>query len=313
MPAPMITRRRALYAIHETSPGTLISAASPPLSVVAAYDVDYQPGTPFITREAHYGFGALKGSIGGRMGTLTFKTPIFGTASTGWASLLLPACGMYFSSTLYRFTSLPPAASGSSSKCLSWYFYHDGRLRTLHGSMGNLRLVATAGQPVVAEWTFTGVESTTADTALPTLTVPSALPIRFVSASLTIGSVSPKIAEMTIDLGNEVALREDGNSASGYHSCYIANRRVNGSMSLEADLVANYAPDADFAAGTARALALNFGASGNQVAVAVPDMQISGPPRTVDRGGRSMDVIPWQALRDDQTSIGDDEMTFTLG
>lgn len=309
---PRITKRRALYAIVETTPGTLQSAASPPLTVVAAYDVAYQPGTPFVPREAHYGFGALKGSIGGRMGTLSFKTPLFGSASTGWASLLLPACGMYFSSTLYRFTSLPPQASGSNSKCLSWYFYEDGRLRTLHGSMGNLRITGTAGLPIVGEWTFTGVEASPTDVALPTLTVPSALPIRFVSAALTIGSYTPVPSEIEIDLGNDVQIREDANDASGYHSCYIANRRVTGSISIEGDFVANYAPDSDFATGTARALSLTFGGSGNQIAVSVPDMQVTGPG-TVDRNGRLIDAIRWQALRDDQTSIGDDEMTFTLG
>lgn len=313
MPSPMITRRHLLYAIPETTVGTAESPASAPLTVVDAFDVQFTPDTAFDTREAHYGFGAQRGTIGMRLGTLTFSTHLYGSASTGWASLLLPACGMYLDTSVYRLSSLAPASSGNNTDTLTFYFYQDGRRVALHGAMGTWRIVARAGQKIVIEWTFRCIENTPTDVALPTFTAPSALPARFAAASLTIASVSPKVAELVIDLGNEVQIREDANAAAGAHSAVIVNRRVNGTLRIESELVATYSPYADFVAGTTRAFACTLGASGNKVDVAIPDFQIAGPPSAQDNNGKLYETLVWQAVRDDQTGEGDDEMTLTLG
>lgn len=308
----LLTRRRLLYAIQETTEGTAESVASPPLTVVAAMNPNLRRQVGFEAREGQYGFGSLRGVSTTQVGELTFETELFGSASTTWATLLLPACNVTLQSGSYKPYSLPPTASGATSKTLTFYVYQDGRRMVLRGAMGTFRLRGTAGQKMTLEWRFVGRLDAPTDVALPTYAAPSAIPIRLASSTLTIGSVTPVVKDFAFDLGNVIQMREDASQAAGVISAVVVDRRTSGTLTIESELVATYDPEADMRAHTLRALSAGFTAgSGNSVALSVPDMQVVGVQQA-DRNGIATDVIEWSAVRDDQTSSGDDEFAITL-
>lgn len=311
MPA-LLTRRRLLYAIQETTPGTAQSVASPPLVVPGAMNPRLNAQIGMEAREGSYGFGALRSVPTVQIGELTFETELFGSASTTWATLLLPACNVTLQSGSYKPVSVTPHHAGSASKTLTFYHYQDGRRRVLRGAMGTFRIRGTAGQRLVAEWTFRGRLDQPTDVALPTYSTPSALPLQLKSASISIGSVSPVVKEFTFDLGNEIQVREAADQAAGVANAVIVNRRTTGSIVCEGELIATHDPDDDLYDATLRALSASFTAgSGNSLALAVPDLQITAVQQD-DRNGIVVQSIDWLAVRDDQTSSGDDEFALTL-
>lgn len=312
MANPLITRRRLLFGIIETTEGTAETVPTAPLTVMDVANVSLQRGTPFIERDGgHYGFGPQRGTVGIPQATVSFQTHLYGTASSAWAALLLPACGLSLVTGGYKPSSLPPAASGSPTKTATFYVSEDGRRHVVKGCMGTFRLSGTAGQRVVIDWTFTGIYDQPTDVALPTYSAPSALPITFKGAATTIGAFTPKLAEFTLDIGNTVVLREDAVNANGAIHAAIVNRRITGTMVQESELVGTYDPEDDFRDSTVRALSVQFGGSGNQVDIDIPDMQVTGVQST-DRNGILMDTVSWQACRDDATGEGDDEITIAL-
>jgi len=311
MANPMITRRRVLHVIQEATAGTAESIGAAPYTTLAIENPSFTRSVPFEAREGLGGFGSIRGTPGQQAGTISFTTPLFGTASTTWASVLLPACGLSLLTGGYRPTSLPPGAVGATSKTLSMYYSEDGRRHVIRGAMGNLTIRGSAGQRAVAEWSFTGRLDTPTDVALPTYSQPTALPIRVAAAALTIASFAPKVADFSLTLGNDVQLREDISSAAGILHAYVANRAIAGTLNQEAELVATYAPMADYLTATVRALSLTLGASGNQVAISVPDMQLTDV-QSADRNGKLHDILSWVALRDDLSGDGDDEITIAL-
>lgn len=311
MPA-LLTRRRLLYAIQETTPGTAQSVASPPLTVVNAMNPRLNAQIGIEPREGPYGFGALRSSPTVQLGEITFETELFGSASTTWATLLLPACNVTLQTGVYKPVSVTPHHSGSASKTLTFYHYQDGRRRVLRGAMGTFRIRGTAGQRLIAEWTFRGRLDQPTDVALPTYAQPTALPLRLASSTISIGSVSPVVKEFTFDLGNEIQVREDASSAAGVINAVIVNRRTTGSIVCEGEVVATHDPDADLYASTLRAFSASFTAgSGNSLALAVPDLQVTAV-QMGDRNGIAVQEIEWLAVRDDQASSGDDEFSLTL-
>jgi hypothetical protein len=312
MAAPLLTRRRVLVAKIESVVGTAETLAAAD-GVFNIFEPEIQPDIEFVEREGQGTFSPLPGAMGAHGGTATFSIELTGGSTPpAWATTFLPAAGFGIVSTgnIYRLSALPPEAAGSGTKTLTIGAWISGRRKMLHGCMGNAVFTFTAGKPVMIEFTFTGLWNAVADVANPAPTYPTTAPLRFVSTDgVTIGSVKPHIAEMTIDLGNTVVLRESPNTLSGYHSAVITGRTITGSMDPEAHLVADYDPYGDFLARTERALAITLGGAGNGVAFAAPKFQITSVPGG-DREGLATDNIEFQLNR--SASAGDDDLTITF-
>jgi hypothetical protein len=153
-----------------------------------------------------------------------------------------------------------------------------------------------AGKRIVAEFTFTGIWVAPSDVAVISPTYPTTAPIRFVSSSLAIGSWSPKVASMTIDLGNEVILREDSSNSSGYSTAIITGRRVNGEIDPESSLVADDDPYGDWLSLTEASLSCTCGSSGNQAAFTVEKAQFT-TLQEGERNGLHTDAVQFQGNR----------------
>lgn len=190
-------------------------------------------------------------------------------------------------------SSLPPEAGGSATKTLTIGRWSDGRLTTIHGAMGSLRLSGPTGRIVAAEFTFTGIYDRPADAALVVPTWPTVVPPKF-AGRLEVGGAALKIASLTIDLGNEVVLREDANSSTGFCSAVVVDRLVVGSMDPEAGLVADLPQVADWLDGESDTFFAQVGSTlGNIVAIAAPACQRTNV-QTGERNKLAVDQIDVQ-------------------
>jgi hypothetical protein len=310
MAAPLVARRRVIAVKHETTVGTAISLAAANATFNAT-NVVFQPAIEFQTREGQGGgMSQLAGTLATYEGVATFTTEFYGGATDpAWLATLFPACGMIESSAnVYSPSSLPPEAAGAATKTVTLGCYVGGVLKQISGAMGNAVFRCMAGRRVMIDWTFRGIWDAPTDVAILAPTYETTAPLRFASAGLSIGGVDPVLAEMTLDLGNELYMRESAQTASGLHSCVIVGRRPVGQIQAESQLVAAWDTHGIWKAGTLAAFDATMGTSGNQIAFAAPKFQITNVQEQ-NRGGVTFDAIDFQLVR--SVAAGEDELTVT--
>src|SRR5690606_13116157 len=125
--------------------------------------------------------------------------------------VFLPACGWVENAGVFTPKTAPPGTV-AGVKTLTIGTYEDGLFKRLRGCMGNAVFTFIAGQKVMVAFTFTGIWDDPSDVAILTPTYPTTKPPRFANSGFSIGGSGgwePKLEQLTIDLGNEVVLRED--------------------------------------------------------------------------------------------------------
>jgi hypothetical protein len=301
----MLRRVRTIAFKIESTPGTAESLADAD-GALNVYDAIMQPTIEAVAREGQGGFSPIPTVLGARAGTCTFRFDLIGGATDPfWMLNILPACGFTANSGgVYSPKSQEP---GAVVKTATIGLYQNGKLKVLRGAMGNLVFTFTSGQPAFVEATFTGIWVPPTDAAIIAPTKPATVPIRFASAGLTLGSGpgwTPKLSQMTLDLGNDVQLLEDQNDSSGYCYAHITGRRINGTMDPKATLVATEDTYGKWLAYNQRALAMTIGATGNRLSFAAPSFQITNV-QEADRNGTEIDTITYELNRNGSTTDTD--------
>ncbi len=318
---PLLTRKRVLAAKIETAVGTAedLTASEAAFNV---FDLSPNPNINFTQRKGQQSFSTLPAVPEGEQGQVTFAVEAHGSgvAEEGggesvpdWAKAFLPACGMVLSTDEFGVDSAAPTGGSDATavRTLTLGFYEDGLKKALKGCMGNAVFSFNSGQVIRIEFTFTGVWVAPSDVGLLSPTYPTVTPARFVSSGLTIGAWSPKVQELTIDLGNDVQMREDSDQAEGYVSAIIADRNPTGTLNPEATLVATNDAYGDWLSSTEQALSISVtgGGDGNTLAFAAPKLQFQNVQEG-DRNGIQTDDITFQLNR--SAATGDDEFTLTF-
>lgn len=302
----MLRKRRVLAAKVETTVGTAESLTASE-GVFNVFNPVINPTIEFTERQGQGGFGQMPGTLGARGGTITFTVEVSsGTSVPSWASVFLPACGFVEDTGVFEPVTAPPGTA-AGVKTLTIGLYEDGRVKKLRGCMGNAVFTFPAGRIATVEFTFTGIWVAPIDATLLAPTYPAPASLRFADAGLTIGSWNPKVEQMTLDLGNEVFLREDANDESGYASAVITGRVPKGTLNPEAQLIATKNVHGEWLSLTEQALALTLGDGDNQLAIAAPKLQF----RNVQDGDRNnllIDDLEYQLNK--SSAAGDDELTF---
>jgi len=153
--------------------------------------------------------------------------------------------------------------------------YESGVRKLLKGCRGNAKFSFKAGEIVKIDMDFSGVEAGVTDLAMLSgisyeMTVPPVL----LSAAMTVDAFAAKIGEMSIDLGNELAERDDISSSRGILSYRIGSRRTTGSFDPEMVLVATHDFFGKWFAGTEMAMDFQIGSvSGNKFRFFAPRAQ----------------------------------------
>ena len=312
---PLLARRRVLAAKIESVLGDAetLAAADAAMNV---FDAKMTPDIPYDAREGQGGFSPLTGVPGAAGGSCTFSVELHGTASPSdpdplWAKTLLPACGLVNTTGhVYRPVSRAPAVAGLLPRTVTLGLYEDGLCKVLRGCMGNAVFRFAAGKIVRVEFSFKGIWVTAVDTAILAPTYPTVIPPRFTSAGLTLGDWTPVLSEMTLDLGNEVVLREDVNDSAGYTYAIVTGRAVKGTMNPEATLVSANDLAGLWLSQTEQALAFQVGTgSGETISFAAPKVQFAGAAEG-DRGKTAIEDIEFRLNR--SASAGDDELAITF-
>ena len=109
-------------------------------------------------------------------------------------------------------------------------------------------------------------------------------------------------------MNNEIALRDDVNTSSGYKSAVITGRRPSLSIDPEMVLVATYDFFGKWRSGNEGALSLALtGAAGNICTITAPKVQYTAPKLAEKSGIRSLG-IDCQLNR----NAGDDELSLAF-
>jgi hypothetical protein len=305
---PLLRRRFAVAAKIESTPGEAESLAAPDL-IPNVFDAEINPDISVADRVGPgAGIGELTGFPEGHAGTCSFMVELTAENSPAWAAKLLPAAGLGETAGVYSLDSRPPGGS-SDSETITIGVYRDGVLKRLRGAVAErVTFRLTSGGRAMAEFEFRGIWVTPSNVAL--LNPTNLTPIRVASGDVTIGSFEPKFQEMTIEIANTVALREDVNDESGYCSGVISSRRITGTINAESTLSGTHGasvwdPYADMLARTTRALAVGVGG----YEFDAPALQVIGPTEG-DRNNIQIDDVEFLLASVD--AAGDDELEITV-
>lgn len=306
---PLHINRRVLAVKAETTIGTAETLASGD-GAFNAQNVSIQASIDVEDRQAQGSFNRLSGVPGARMGTISFTTDIGwdGTATMPtWASVLFPACGVVESTQVYTPRSESP---GSNVKTVTIAAYEDGLRKQLSGAVGTFVLNLPSGRMASIDWTFTGVFNAVADVALIAPTYPTAAPLRFADATLTYDSVAQIVESVTLDIGNEVVMRESAATAAGYISGIITGRRPTVTMNPESRLVANDDRFGDWLAANEAALSIVLdGPTDSTITIAAPKAQIVNVQEG-DRNGIQVDDVEFTLNKN--AASADQEFSITF-
>lgn len=307
---PLIMRRRILAASVEATPGTAETLDATD-AAFNAFDVVINPVVNFASRQGQSALSSRTGVPGAEAAEISFFVELTSDgsqASPAWAAALLSGCGMQEALDVWTFDSRPPEASGSNANTLTIGVYEDGVLKQMAGAMGNGVLMFVDGEAARMEFTFKGKWLAATDVALIAPNYPVVSPIRVLGATFTIGGgAMPATQQFSIDLGNDVQMREDNTDATGFHSAVIVARNTVGQFNPEAALVATHDAYGDLLGRTTGALVYNInGGTNNKVQVAAPVLQFTGVQER-DRNGLATDEINFQLSR--SADAGDDELS----
>lgn len=192
------------------------------------------------------------------------------------------------------------AASGSS-----------GRLLVAKGCrVKSLTLTLEPGKPIKAAVTWQGAFSSDADASAFTASYDSTVPPVCLNMGMTIGSWTPLLKSMTVNLENTLGRVDNpaATEASGILNYEVTARKWSGDIQVTSVLKSDKALMTDILAQTEAALTLTVGSTGgNKITLAAPKFQMMPQSEsTVD--DLLNETIPWRANRG---SSGDDEFTIT--
>ena len=287
----LLSRLSVLAAKVEATPGTAetLAAADAAFNVMNA---EMNANIDVSTRPIQGSFRKLPGVPGMRTATCTFSLELIGDGSGGvptWATTFLAACGLVNTTGTLTPRNENP---GTNVKTLTIGLYEAGRRKLMRGAVGNVVFEFVPGQPVMMNFTFTGVWVGVTDTAILTPTYPTLAPIRAASGAATINSVVQTFASCSFDVGNVVAIRPSVANAEGATFGIITDRTPTFTIDPEATVATGNDIWADWIAGTTRALNIQMNDSADEIIFSAPAVQ----RQTISNGDR-------EGLRIDQQTL----------
>lgn len=313
--AVFLIERGQIAAKIETTKGTVPAPAPAAIDAgIEIYDLSFNPTVEVHERETiHATFGKPAAVIGARFAEITFRSPVQGHTGPGLVPAvgpLLRACG--FSETVAPATSVAYAliTQESAQETITIDMYRDGKRYRITGAMGNVTMEARLGDVPFFEFTFVGIYTAPEDQAM--LTNPpyiAVAPPQPVNATLTFFSETMCATGWTLDVGNDVQLREAVTEATGRKHAVIVNREPTISIDPEDELVATIEFLNKLTQGAVGELVATIGSvAGNTLTMSVPHAQITEAPFG-DRNGlvtRDLTIMPRENVFD-----SDDAFTLT--
>ena len=306
---PLIEARTQIAAKKETVEGAAetLSASDAFLAANVKFTPNFAMGERKNVSSSLSPWASIPGV---RSAKLEFDVELKGSGTAGTAPALgnlLKACGLGETVDSGKSVTYAPASSSISSLTLA--AYQDGIIKKIWGARGNVSLKLENGAPGWLHFEFTGADfSVTDGTMLSGVTYESTKPVAFLSATFSIDGYSALIGVLEINMNNEVNLRKDANSDSGYKSAVITGRKPTMTMDPEHVTVATYDFFGKLRSGNEGSLSLVLGSTaGNICTIKAPKVQYINISDDVRDGIRSLGIT-CQLNR----SSGDDEISIAF-
>jgi hypothetical protein len=314
--AEFLERRMILAATTETTEGTVVAPAGSDANLLV-YDVKFQADIAMFERKPISSTLSPYASISGtRKATLTFKVELKGSGTAGTApklGKLLTACG--FGETVVALTSAAyaPKTTGVDSLTIDVFSVpaSGNHIRArMAGARGTCRLSPKVGEPVMLEFTFSGVYvGVTDESAITASGLETTKPQPFLNTSFSMHSYSGhKVSGFNIDLGNTVTMRTDISQASGFLSALITEKAPTFSFDAEKELVLTHDYYGKMLNNTEGSMSVAIGATaGNICTITAPKAQYI----KISEGSRDGIAI-YQIDGKFNRSSGNDELVITF-
>jgi hypothetical protein len=317
----ILAREKQLVVSVEDTKGTAETITNADVAILAEA-VTYSTGNEEIVRDPlRQTLSKYQSIPGPTIATVTCRVEMkgSGTANTEpeWGTLL-KGCG--FKATLgtdqvaYELTSTdadsetltiavfegpPTAASANKYLC--------------KGARGNVSFEADANGIMYMNFTFTGIHETYETTAaLSSLTYDSTTPQPFRNTSTTFNFGSAwsdsVFSTFSLDMNNEVTLRQNANATDGLSYAIITNRDPSGSIDFDQVLQSSEDLLSHITTPTTGSLAFDLGATtGNKISWAAPAIQILD----IEPGDREGVATHTATFKLRTGGSDDDELTLT--
>lgn len=322
MTAPL-ARKVQLAAKVEATAGSAETLAAADAGILVE-NVVFTPGIVMLDRNPLRDSLSRYSSVpGSGIATLTFRCEVkgSGTATTPPAmGKFLRACGMTESvetgAVVYALTS-----TSSLVPTLTMAKYNDDRRWLLYGARGNVSFEGVANTIMWANFTFTGIYSEfDYKASLTSIDYEDTVPPIFRNTTTTFNFgesyTTSCYSRFTLDLANEVILRENANAASGLSYATITGRDPGGTFDLDVPAISVDTDPAitpnfmtKMTTPTTGAMSLVVGSTaGNRMSIAAPAMQVVSI-NDAERGAISVHDLTYK-LR--IGTLDDDELVLTF-
>jgi hypothetical protein len=308
----MLTRRRIIAAKVETVEGTaeaitVAEAGILAIGVKADYDIKTVDRTVQLST-----LSTLPPIMGGQSGKITFKAELAGNDLASYLTVP-PALGVYLKGCGFQETLSAPSAiykpASTGVPSLTIWVFEDGIIKKFKGCRGDVNFSGKIGEPCYADFTFTGVWDSVIDGAMISPTFQATVPPALLGASFTMDAFAGVITTWNVNMGNAISLRESVNSASGYVSALLTDRKPTGKVDPEMALVAGYDFYGKWKGGGTAVIAIGpvGGTDYNKFAISIPKAVYT----KVSEGDRNGNVT---AETDFSLTMntGDDEFVLTF-
>lgn len=194
----------------------------------------------------------------------------------------------------------------------------DGISKSVMGARGNVTLEGKIGESALLTFEFTGAAYAGEDRALLSgVTTETKIPPVLLGQSIIIASETgsddptliaertPCITAFSVNMGNEVALRQCMASSSGIKTAEVVGRAPTGSIDPEHEPEATFPVIDNFLDGTVMRLRATIGSeAANQFRVSLPGLQTTGLP-SGDRNGIATRELAFKATGGVRTNASD--------
>ena len=174
------------------------------------------------------------------------------------------------------YVTYKPARQVTQGSSVTVYWYSALKLHKLLGGKVTFTISAEAGKPAYIDFTVRGKYVAVADATFSTtgwapLTIK---PPQFILTTGTMASYTPVFSRLSLDLGNEIAMREDALQTDGVAGFIIGDRMSKGEVNPDSVAEATHPWWADWIASTVKALTLIWGGTaGNKLSLVLSTEQ----------------------------------------
>lgn len=244
----MLSKRRAVAAKIEAVEGTM-EAITVTDGGVLAVEPKFDADIKMYERNIMLGtLSNLQPLPGAQAGSISFKVELKGTEGA-YAADNLPDVSKFLRASGFLETldittpgsekvTYLPASTGIPS--LTIWLYEDGLVKKLYGCRGTVSFSGKIGEPVFADFKFTGVYGGALPLPMIAPDFVDVTPPTLLNAALTIDAYAAICESFSVDMGNEIQLRPSISAAKGYLSALMTGRKPTGKLDPEMVLPATY-------------------------------------------------------------------------